>query len=70
MKIPSFQINIVSVYKFLKKIKDEKFKINSIIRGNLDPIINIPSPSTGDCGDRTKDGVILKDRRLDSGGSN
>ena len=47
MKIPDFQINIVTILTFLKKLKDEKFKIGFILRGTPDVTVTIPKPRTG-----------------------
>jgi hypothetical protein len=52
------QINIVPIFKFIKKLIHEKFKINSIIRGNNaspDVPYAINGNMSGGSGDRRKD---------------
>ncbi len=64
MKLPSFQINIVSVYQFLKKLRHEKFQMDFLFRGDTHIDITVPESCTdtrrSDPGTRT----ILKDREL------
>ena len=50
MRLPAFQIDLVSIYKFFKKLKYENFKIGSLFRAPSDPVVTIPKSGTG--GDR------------------